>query len=332
MSAPSDNAPANVPTANRVMVPLDRIPTDQGGQTRVHVHAGAVRDYAAAMTAQLADGGLQFPPVVLFTDGRDYWLADGFHRVLAARKAGLAEIAAQVHPGTQRDVLLFAVSANGAHGLPRTRADMRKLVGLLLADVEWSQWSDREIARRCRVDHKVVSRLRRRACGAQPHMPDRKVRRGGTVYQMDVNSRGAAEQPAPDAAAVPVPATDPAGIPVPEPQVKIFAALVDFTEADRLFGELAALLDRIARGPAGELYRQEMIWAGPDKGFACAALGACRRKLAGAAPYCSYCPVCDGKPQRLRAECKKCRGRGWTTRAAFESCLHVERQHVLLHR
>jgi hypothetical protein len=32
--------------------------------------------------------------------------------------------------------------------------------GLVLAHAEWSQWSDREIARRCQVGHGVVSRLR----------------------------------------------------------------------------------------------------------------------------------------------------------------------------
>ena len=31
---------------------------------------------------------------------------------------------------------------------------------LLLNDEEWSQWSDREIARRCCVDHTTVGKLR----------------------------------------------------------------------------------------------------------------------------------------------------------------------------
>src|SRR5437660_12039003 len=113
----------NVLASGSVMVPLDRIPTDEAAQTRFHVRAATVRDYAAAMTAQLVDGGLCFPPVVLFGEGQDYWLGDGFHRILAARKAGLTEIAAEVRPGTQRDALLFGISANSAHGLPRTPAD-----------------------------------------------------------------------------------------------------------------------------------------------------------------------------------------------------------------
>ena len=144
-----------------VMVPLDRIATDDQGQTRVKVRAAVVREYAAAMTGQLADGGVRFPPVSLFTDGGGYWLGDGFHRVLAARAAGLTEIAAEVRPGSQRDAVLYAVGANGAHGLPRTRADKRRAVALVLADPEWSQWSDREIGRRCQVHGNLVSRMRR---------------------------------------------------------------------------------------------------------------------------------------------------------------------------
>ena len=151
-----------------VLVPLDRIPTDDGAQARTRVRDGVVRDYAAAMAQQLDAGGLSFPPVTLFSDGQAYWLADGWHRVLAARRAGLTDIAAEVRPGTRRDALLFAVAANGTHGLPRSRADKRKAVALLLTDAEWGQWSDREIARRCQVDHKMVSRMRRDLSGQQP--------------------------------------------------------------------------------------------------------------------------------------------------------------------
>jgi len=46
------------------------------------------------MTRQVSKGGLRFPAIVLFTDGQRYWLADGFHRVLAAREAGLSEFPA----------------------------------------------------------------------------------------------------------------------------------------------------------------------------------------------------------------------------------------------
>jgi hypothetical protein len=70
----------------------------------------------------------------------------------------LWSIAADLRPGTLRDVALFGISANSGHALPRTHADKRKAVSLLLADPEWGQWSDREIGRGCQVDYEVVSR------------------------------------------------------------------------------------------------------------------------------------------------------------------------------
>jgi len=46
------------------------------------------------------------------------------------------------------------------NGLRRTNEDKRKAVLTLLNDAEWAKWSDREIARRCGVNHELVSRLR----------------------------------------------------------------------------------------------------------------------------------------------------------------------------
>src|SRR5260221_8697050 len=121
-------------------VPLDLIQLDTSSQVRVKIRPDVVRNYVEAMTQQIADGGLRFPAIVLFTDGRDYWVGDGFHRIQAARQVPLTEFPALVHPGGPRDALLYAISANTDHGLRRTSADKRKAVALLLADPEWSLW------------------------------------------------------------------------------------------------------------------------------------------------------------------------------------------------
>jgi hypothetical protein len=309
-----------------VLVPLANIQTEAGALMRVRIRPAVVRAYAAAMKKQLEEGGLRFPPVILFFDGECYWLADGCHRVLAAVQAGLTEILAEVHAGTQRDALLFALSANQTHGLPRTNADKRNAVAFLLADPEWSQWSDREIARRCHVDNKVVSRLRR-ASEAKPQIEERKVRRHGKVYDMNV----AASRPANSA----VPACDPLGIPLPEAKANVFAVLSDFHEAQELFDRLAALLDHIAQGPADDVYRLEMVRSVTEDqpGFACPVLRIARTKLRAAEPYSAYCPRCQqAYPGRPHPTCKVCGGRGWTTRAAFESCPDSERQALLAMR
>jgi hypothetical protein len=121
---------------------------------------------------------------------------------------------------------------------------------------------------------------------------------------------------------------------LPEAKASIFAARGDFDEANQLFDRLAKILDRIAQGPAGEMYRQEMIRTGNGSGvhvvFECPALRLARGKLAAAQPYCCYCPNCHAAASpRLQAACKKCGGRGWTTRAAFESCVAGDRQRIL---
>jgi hypothetical protein len=92
------------------LVPLSAIPIDGAAQARVQIRQAVVRAYAKAMTGQLSEGGLRFPPVVLFTDGQRYMLADGFHRVLATRDAthprasGTARAVGGLaaHPGDRR--------------------------------------------------------------------------------------------------------------------------------------------------------------------------------------------------------------------------------------
>ena len=67
--------------------------------------------------------GATFPAVLVFYDGQDYWLADGFHRIHAAHKAELTQIAVEVRQGSRREAVLYSVGANANHGLRRTNAD-----------------------------------------------------------------------------------------------------------------------------------------------------------------------------------------------------------------
>jgi hypothetical protein len=137
------------------MVAVASIRTDGGTQPRSTILRDVVEEYAAAMLE-----GAIFPPVTVFYDGTDYWLADGFHRVAASEAAGRSSVGCDIRQGTRRDAVLYSVGANAAHGMRRTNDDKRRAVRVLLDDAEWSQWSDREIARRCGVDNKTVANLR----------------------------------------------------------------------------------------------------------------------------------------------------------------------------
>jgi ParB-like nuclease domain len=136
---------------------------DGGAQTRVEMHPETIADYAADML----DGAV-FPPVIVFHDGADYWLADGFHRVQAARKIDRKEIEAEIREGTARDAILHGIGSNATHGLRRTKADKRRAVEKLLTDPEWAAWSDRKIAQLAKVDHKTVGKTRRELSGEIP--------------------------------------------------------------------------------------------------------------------------------------------------------------------
>ena len=128
---------------------------DGGTQSREKLDQAVVDEYA-----ELMKEGTEFPPISVVHDGNEYYLSDGFHRLLAAQRAGKASINCDVITGTLRDAILYSLSANASHGLRRTVEDRRKAVMTMLEDFEWGEWSDREIARQCHVSHPFVAKLR----------------------------------------------------------------------------------------------------------------------------------------------------------------------------
>ncbi len=148
-------------------IPVYEIRANGGTQMRAGLNQETVREYQEWLQGLLDQGNLaQMPPIIVYYDGTDYWLADGFHRLAAWQHAGFAAgplkltIPAEVKAGTRRDAILHAAGANAAHGLRRTPADKWRAVESLLVDDEWSKWSDREIARRCHVSPTFVGQVR----------------------------------------------------------------------------------------------------------------------------------------------------------------------------
>lgn len=135
------------------MLKLSSITADAGTQTRACVMEEVIADYADHMKAAAI-----FPPIVVFFDGKSHFLADGFHRYLAALRIERKVIRAEVRKGSRLDAIKFALGANQANGLRRTNADKRHCVELALK--EFSKLSDRAIAEMCGVDHKTVASIR----------------------------------------------------------------------------------------------------------------------------------------------------------------------------
>lgn len=173
---------------------LEDIRIDGGTQPRKTINENVVQEYAEEM-----DDGAIFPPVDVFFDGVDHWLADGFHRYHAHRRLLHNDIVAEIHKGTRRDAVLYSAGANADHGMRRTNTDKRRSVTALLEDGEWSQWSDREIARRCRVSNRMVGNVRSEVITVNDSQLDSSPRtykdKHGNTSTMDTANIGKSDQP-----------------------------------------------------------------------------------------------------------------------------------------
>ena len=134
---------------------INTVIIDRGTQSRAQISEDTVTDYAEAMQA-----GDTFPPITVYFDGVDYYLADGFHRLHAAKRLHKASIQADVRTGTLRDAILYSLGANRDHGLRRSNADKRKCVMTLLEDFEWGDLSVNEMARICGVSPQLVTAVK----------------------------------------------------------------------------------------------------------------------------------------------------------------------------
>ncbi len=145
-------------------------------QVRLETNAESVTEYADAMKR-----GAVFPPVRLVaakTKGR-YLIADGWHRVLAAKEAKRKTIDAHVLPTLAgltplESAFRYALRSNVDHGLRLSPGDQRHKVRRALAECpEIATLSDRKAARELEVSHQTVSRARNElvAEGLLPH-PD----------------------------------------------------------------------------------------------------------------------------------------------------------------
>lgn len=93
-------------------------------QTRAETDEGTGREYAELP----AD---TFPPVVVYCIDDKYYLADGFHRVLAAKLRGENHIKAELRSGTVEDVILYGGTANNKQGKRPTRDDTQHFMRMV---------------------------------------------------------------------------------------------------------------------------------------------------------------------------------------------------------
>jgi hypothetical protein len=207
-----------------VNIKLADIRIDGGTQTRAEINGQVVSEYADAVLE-----GAKFPPIDVFFDGVSNWLADGFHRFHAHKRAKVKDIAATIHTGSVEDALVFALGANTKNGLRRTNEDKRKCVSIALQ--RWPEWSDRRIAELCGVNNSTVGRIRPTVLQS-----DTTTRVGKDGVKQPATKPKAEVPPHPDD--VPSAEQQPAQ---PTPRVKIDAA-------ERIWAVAKGHLDKITKG------------------------------------------------------------------------------------
>ena len=134
---------------------VDVINISGGTQSRLKIDQNYVEEIYEKMKEEV-----EYDAVTIFFDGKEYWLADGFHRYHATRKLGKASIKCKITNGLLRDAILYSKSANNQHGLPPTLQDKLNNAKELCDDFEWSGFSNRQIGRICDVSHVTVAKLR----------------------------------------------------------------------------------------------------------------------------------------------------------------------------
>jgi len=187
-----------------------------GLQTRVTLNEDVVADYCET----LREGG-SLPPVVVFRDVLTDYLADGFHRLEAAKRLGRIDIEAEVYDGDRTAALRYALKANAAHGLRRTNEDKRNALRIA--------WDNRQalfggdpsnpmLAEACGVTKPTVIKWRKMFTGSKTFTPCSRVGADGKTYKVS------STKPNPAAETAEKGAVDRFGMPVPKAMGRVFDA------------------------------------------------------------------------------------------------------------
>lgn len=276
---------------------LADIRIDGGTQPRESINQEYVGDLANEADV------MKLPPLTVFHDGTDYWLADGFHRYHALKSIQVAEFPCEVHTGTQRDAVWYSLAANTSHGLRRTNADKRKAVRIALADPQWAALSSFALAGHIGVSHRMIQDVKNEL-GVESGTV---TGRDGKQYPARKQQKSSGPPPSRDEVAsnaTPPPPIDRLGQPITDPDVAAaFAESQRITELYNLIADAKRVAVGLSTEPVGAELRLQRLEA--DLTNAMVAVKA-------AAPFttCPYMPACA-------SGCKVCRTKKWITESQW---------------
>jgi hypothetical protein len=298
--------------AKETHVSIDLLAIDLTIQARAETSDEVVADYAEKMEA-----GANFPPVVAFDTGKGLIVADGIHRVLAARRAGLLYMMTEIRKGTREDALWAAVAANQCHGLRRTNADKARAVAMALA--ARPGLSDRAIAEHVGVSNHFVAACRPAPGGNGSHL-DKRTGLDGKEYPA---TQKPAERPAKSTAAPPVgDLADPDDIPFETPGPAAPTRVLDQlgTVLEPCVAKVYRRRDEIARLMSAVSDLKTAVTKAVEAGDPLflpinlsqfqADCGNLYRALRAARPYAA-CPYCR------QQGCEACQGRGFVGEVVY---------------
>lgn len=303
--------------------------TKDGLQTRVALDERTVQEYADAMR-----DGDNFPPVKVFMDGSRCWLADGFHRVEAATRAGRTVIDADTAKGGFIDALRWALGCNAKHGKRVTNEDKQNAMQMAWDNRQQLFGGDpstRAMAEMCGVARQtaatfidgvanlatpqppaVTAPVRRPMSAnggrqvAQNVLPQRPVRTvvgtDGKQYLVRPVRPAAAKAPTRPAAPAHVVPTDRFGVEIPVP----LQAAFDGDGLAEVYAQISSARTRLRFGLENNVAEFAAV-----RQDALVQLDNAYSFVKSAQPYC-VCRMCQGQG------CKACHGRGWQTEDEYK--------------
>ena len=172
------------------LMPIESISIYGGTQARASTNDDAIDSYVESI-----QGGQSFPPVEIYFDGTKYWLADGFHRLLAYKRAGKTEVHSKIFKGSRKDALLHALGANSRNSLYRSNADKRNAVEIALE--EFPEEPNAFIAKICAVSASMVGNARKRLddLNREEDEPSKSPKTQAKANQVSVPAAGIDRQP-----------------------------------------------------------------------------------------------------------------------------------------
>jgi len=285
-------------------LPLKDIRTDGGTQQR------DIDDSVVARYAELMKEGNSFEPIDVISDGKSYFLWDGFHRFFATKKRNKNYISAIVEQGTQRKAQELSFGANTRHGFPRQPGTGKSIILKIFADPEWSKKSEVEIAKWVGVTQQYVNKIKKEieldhttSCRIDSDSePKNKVLRSKTINVKRGDSEYEMKKPEKKV-------LDATGKDIPEHLVEFFERANEFREPVRL---LNAMLKTVREGKeAGDrIYRFIKIEN------LTAEIGNVKRIFRFGMPF-SVCCYCGGDEKN--DECRACGGSGFVNEMTYKS-------------